>query len=89
MKDCKKMVFKMTIEGNIVTRIAREMYFIMHKSYEETENLLLSVLKGTDLSQEELKSIANKILMGELKLKGNTGEYLYLEKDNFNPSTDL
>jgi len=78
---------KFSVDGNFITRIAREWFFIEHRSYQTVEDLLLSCLQGTNKTLEELKIIVQDILMGRAEFQGNSGDgsfnLVYL-KDNLN-----
>ena len=82
MKE-KKLTMSFNISGEFVTRTAREWFFYENKPYETVEELLFSCMCGTDLPTEELKRMAQEIILGRSEFKGwsgdNTFEYVKLE----------
>lgn len=68
----RKMTF--SINGEFITRIAREWFFIEHKPYEKVEELLLSCMCGTDTPEGTLKLMAQDIILGKAEFRGNSGD---------------
>lgn len=60
------------IEGEFITRLAREWMFIEGKDFEKVMELLLSCMCGTDMSEKELRRHAEDILLGRAEFSGNT-----------------
>lgn len=81
MSEARSLSF--SVEGEFITNLAREWYYVEHKPYDKSEELLLSCMQGTEQTEEELKKLAKDIMIGKLKLEGNSNkEGLYLEDDD-------
>lgn len=78
----EELSLSFNIQGEFVTRIAREWFYYENKPYETVEELLLSCMCGTDISTEELKRMAQEIILGRAEFKGwsadNSFEYVTL-----------
>lgn len=82
MSEARSLSF--SVEGEFITNLAREWYYVEHKPYEKSEELLLSCMEGTEQTEEELKKLVKDIMIGKLKLEGNSNkEGLYLESDDY------
>ena len=58
------------VDGEFITDLARQWFWVEKKGYDKSEELLLSCLICDQLSDVELKSIAREILEGKKKLVG-------------------
>jgi hypothetical protein len=73
------------VDGDWVTKTAREWLYADRRPYEKVLDFLLSAMAGTDNSEETLIRYANDILEGKRKLAGSTRDGSYgLESDNAN-----
>ena len=72
-----------SVTGHFVTRTAREWFWNEHKPWPVVEELLLSCMKGTDQTEEELKELARKVVFGRAKFVGNTrdGDFCLVDDD--------
>lgn len=62
------------IQGEFITRLAREWLFYEGKDIEKIMDLLLSCMGGTDMSPKELKRRAEDVLLGRAEFAGNTAD---------------
>ena len=69
-----RMTLSFNIQGEFITRLAREWLFYEGKDIELVMNLLLSCMSGTDMKPEELKRYAEDILLGRADFDGNTAD---------------
>lgn len=60
------------IEGEFVTNLAREWFYLEKRPYEKVEALLLSCMCGTDISLDTLKGYVEDILTFKKKFEGRT-----------------
>ncbi len=60
------------IEGEFITRLAREWMFLEGKDFEKVMELLSSCMCGTDMSEKELHRHAEDILLGRAEFSGTT-----------------
>lgn len=72
-----------SVAGAFVTRAAREWFWDEHKPWAVVEEFLLSCMKGTDQTDEELKELAHDVVFGRAKFIGNTrdGDYRLVDDD--------
>ena len=66
-----------SVTGYFVTRTARAWFWDEHKPWPVVEELLLSCMKGTDQTEEELKALAREVVFGRAKFIGNTRDEDY------------
>ena len=75
MEGYKEISFN--IQGNFITQMAKEWFFIENKGYDKVMDLLLSCMEGTEQSEKELKRLAEDILLGRAALVGSTKDNTY------------
>jgi len=85
-EEIKTRKLHFSIDGQFITKLAKEWLFTEHKPYELVEELLLSCMQGTNEPLAKLKTYVQDILMGRAELKGvSDGEeglsLVYLEDD--------
>lgn len=68
------MELNFSINGEFVTKLAKDWLFMENRPYEKVEELLLSCMCGTNESNDELKKHVQDILLGRAELKGNTAD---------------
>lgn len=73
------------IEGQFVCDLARTWFWDEDKPYAQCEELILSCLGGNDLSERELKLIAQEIIEGRKKLVGVNSFELVDDNENVRP----
>ena len=80
----KTLSLTFSIEGSFITRTAREWFYYEHKPYKIVEELLLSCMCGTDIPIEELKRMAQEVILGRAEFQGNSGDdtFKYVKLDN-------
>jgi len=61
-----------SIQGEFITKVAKEWMFIDLKPYKVVEDLLLSCMTGTDHTQAQLKINVQNILLGRAELRGRS-----------------
>ena len=71
------LTLRFTVEGSLVTRIAREWFWLEHKPWEKIEEFLFSCMCGTDETEEQLRKRAMDIVFYRAKFIGNTGDGTY------------
>lgn len=69
-ENVRKMTF--SIEGEFITRLAREWMFCEGREFEKVMDLLLSCMGGTEMSEKELWRRAEDVLIGRAEFSGNT-----------------
>ena len=69
-ENVRKMTF--SIEGEFITRLAREWMFCEGREFEKVMDLLLSCMGGTEMSEKELRRRAEDVLIGRAEFSGNT-----------------
>lgn len=77
-QELKTVTFN--IEGEFITRLAREWLFYEGKPFEKVMDLLLSCMDGTEMSEKELRRHAEDILLGRAELSGNTANGTFCMK---------
>ncbi len=60
------------VEGEFITNLAREWFYLEKRPYKKVEELLLNCMCGTDISLDILKSYVKDILTFKKKFKGKT-----------------
>lgn len=68
------MELSFNIEGEFITKLAREWLFDEGKDYEKVMDLLLSCMGGTDMAENKLKRYAEDVLLGRAEFSGNTAD---------------
>ena len=68
----KKLSFN--IQGEFITKLAREWFYSGKKSYDEVLEMLMS---SPDISEVQSRRYAEDILLGRAALKGNTADGSY------------
>lgn len=61
-----------SVEGEFITRLAREWMFCEGREFEKVMDLLLSCMGGTEMSEKELRRRAEDVLIGRAEFSGNT-----------------
>lgn len=69
-ENVKTMTF--SVEGEFITRLAREWMFCEGREFETVMDLLLSCMGGTEMSEKELRRRAEDVLIGRAEFSGNT-----------------
>lgn len=69
-ENVKTMTF--SVEGDFITRLAREWMFCEGREFEKVMDLLLSCMGGTEMSEKELRRHAEDVLIGRAEFSGNT-----------------
>lgn len=80
-----RMTLSFNIQGEFITRLAREWLFYEGKEIEKIMDLLLSCMGGTDMKPEELKKYAEDVLLGRADFSGNTADGTFHMK-TYDPS---
>lgn len=70
----ERTVLSFNIQGEFITKLAREWLFYEGKGYEKVMDLLLSCMGGTDMEPEKLKRYAEDVLLGRAKFSGSTAD---------------
>ena len=68
----KQLTF--AIQGEFITKLAREWLFYEGKDIEKIMDLLLSCMCGTDMGPKKLKRRAEDVLLGRAEFAGNTAD---------------
>lgn len=68
------MALSFNVQGEFITKLAREWLFCEEKDIEKVMDLLLSCMNGTDMKPEELKRYAEDVLLGRADFTGNTAD---------------
>lgn len=63
-----------SVEGEFITRLAREWMFCEGREFEKVMDLLLSCMGGTEMSEKELRRRAEDVLIGRAEFSGNTAK---------------
>lgn len=80
-----RMTLSFNIQGEFITRLAREWLFYEGKEIEKIMDLLLSCMGGTDMKPEELKRHAEDVLLGRADFSGNTADGTF-HMETYDPS---
>lgn len=62
------------INGEYITQIVREQFFINGMDCGKVMEILLGCMGGTDMEEAELKRYAEEVLLGRAEFKGNTAD---------------
>lgn len=73
----KQGVFQFDIEGEYLTSLAREWFYVEGKGYDKCIELLNSCMSGTDETKDQIRRHAEDLLLGRAALKGSTREDSY------------
>lgn len=73
----EKCEMRFDINGEFITKVAREWLYIEGKEYEKIMELLINSMAGTDTPKTTLRRYAEDILIGRAELKGNTADGTY------------
>ena len=71
-----------SVTGEFVTRTARDWFWNEHKPWPVVEEFLLSCMKGTEQTEEELKKLAREVVIGRAKFIGDTRSGTYCLTDD-------
>ncbi|MBU5680102.1 hypothetical protein [Blautia sp. MSJ-9] len=66
-----------SIDGETITKMAREWFYEGEKSFEKIMEFLFSCMSGTDTPEAQLRRYAEDILIGRAALKGSTEDETY------------
>lgn len=73
----KQGVLQFDIEGEYLTSLAREWFYVEGKGYDKCIELLNGCMSGTDETKEQIRRHAEDLLLGRAALKGSTREGSY------------
>lgn len=65
------------INGEFITHMAKEWFFIENRGYDKVMELLFSCMEGTEQSEKEIRRLAEDILLGRAALAGSTRDNSY------------
>lgn len=65
------------IQGEFITQMVKEWFFVENRGYDKVMELLLSCMEGTEQSEKELKRLGEDILLGRAALVGSTRDNTY------------
>lgn len=66
-----------TVEGSLINRIAREKLWEEHLPWDKIEAFLFDCMRGTEQTEEELRTLAMNVVIGRMKFVGNTSDGSY------------
>lgn len=72
MKEKAQLSFN--IQGEFITRLAREWLFYEGRDIDKVMDLLLSCMGGTDMEPEKLRRYAEDVLLGRAEFSGSTAD---------------
>lgn len=72
MGKVERASFTFSINGEFITQLAKERFFLEGADYEKVMELLLSCMCGTEMSNRKLKRYAEDVLIGRAEFAGNT-----------------
>lgn len=75
--DVEKRELTFSVQGEFITNIAREWFYLEGKPFDKVMELLMDCMSGTDETEAQIKRHAEDILLGREALKGNTGDGTY------------
>ena len=75
--DVEKRELTFSVQGEFITNIAREWFYMEGKPFDKVMELLMDCMSGTDETEAQIKRHAEDILLGRAALKGNTGDGTY------------
>lgn len=73
----KQVVLQFDIEGEYLTSLAREWFYVEGKGYDKCIELLNCCMSGTDETKEQIRRHVEDLLLGRAALKGSTREGSY------------
>ena len=74
MKKMSESTFKISVDGEWLTDLARTWFYLEGKGYDKCIDLLEPSMSGT---KEQIIRHAEDLLLGRAALKGNTGDGTY------------
>lgn len=74
MERVERKAFCFSINGEFITQLAKERFFMEGADYENVMELLLSCMCGTEMSDQELKRRAEDVLLGRAEFAGDTAD---------------
>lgn len=74
MERVERKAFSFSINGEFITQLAKERFFMEGADYENVMELLLSCMCGTEMSDQERKRHAEDVLLGRAEFAGNTAD---------------
>lgn len=77
MNETKTKEISFGVQGEFVTKIAREWFYTGEKSFDEVMEFLLACMENPDISENERKRHAADILLGWAALKGSSAAGTY------------
>lgn len=77
MDDRNVKEINFDIQGEFITQMAKEWFFVENRGYDKVMELLLSCMEGTEQSEKELKRLGEDILLGRAALAGSTKDNTY------------
>lgn len=75
MEEYREVSFD--IQGEFITRMAREWFFCENRGYDKVMELLFSCMEGTEQSEKEIRRLAEDVLLGRAALAGSTRDHSY------------
>lgn len=75
MDEYRKVSFD--IRGEFITQMAKEWFFCENKGYDKVMELLFSCMEGTEQSENEIRRLAEDVLLGRASLVGSTRDNSY------------
>lgn len=70
----ERRAFSFSLNGEFITQLAKERFFMEGAGYENVMELLLSCMCGTEMSDRKLKRYAEDVLLGRAEFAGNTAD---------------
>jgi hypothetical protein len=76
---------RFNVSGEWLTQTVRDMFYMDKKPYKVVEEILLHSMMGSTFSDEELKYMAQDVLLGRAEFVGNTkdGTYSYIKTNSY------
>lgn len=68
---------QISVDGEWLTDLAREWFYLEGKGYDKCIELLDSSMSGTDKTKEQIRRYAEDLLLGRAALKGSTADGTY------------
>lgn len=75
--DVEKRELTFSVQGEFITNIAREWFYLEGKPFNKVMELLMDCMAGTDTPKAQIRRYAEDILIGRAALKGNTADGTY------------
>lgn len=70
----ERATLSFNIQGEFITKLAREWLFYEGRDIDKVMDLLLSCMGGTDMEPEKLKRYAEDVLLGRAEFSGSTAD---------------